>query len=140
LYSEGGHFECWLGCCLFWRSRPEEERRLALLRGPQETELCHKEQLFTLPLIDDPLDTLAEAKWFSTLYLYSGYWQMDLHPDDKEKTTFSTGEGLWHFTVMRFGPCNAPTTFELLMVTVLRGFSYESCLVCLDVIMVSRTF
>jgi hypothetical protein len=87
------------------------------------------------------LDTLAGAKWFSTLDLKSGYWQVDLHPDDKEKTAFSTGQGLWQFTVMPFGLCNTPATFERLMKTVLRGLTGESCLVYLDdVIVIGRTF
>jgi hypothetical protein len=58
-----------------------------------------KKYCFPLPRMDDTLDTLAGAKWFSTLDLKSGYWQVDVHPDDKEKTAFSTGQGLWQFKV-----------------------------------------
>jgi hypothetical protein len=66
---------------------------------------------------------------------------VDVHPDDKEKTAFSTGQGLWQFTVMPFGLCNATATFERLMETVLRGLTYDSCLVYLDdVIVIGRTF
>jgi hypothetical protein len=67
---------------------------------------------FPLPRIDDTLDTLAGAKWYSNLDVKSGYWQVDVHPDDKEKTAFSSGQGLWQFTVMPFGLCNAAATFE----------------------------
>jgi hypothetical protein len=50
-----------------------------------------KRDCFPLPLIDDTLYTLEGDKWFSTLELKSGYWQINVQPDDKEKTVFSTG-------------------------------------------------
>ncbi|GFS96221.1 retrovirus-related Pol polyprotein from transposon 412 [Trichonephila clavipes] len=49
---------------------------------------------YPLPERDDTLDTLAGNIWFSTLGLKSGYWQVELHPDDKEKTAFTTEQGL----------------------------------------------
>jgi hypothetical protein len=77
----------------------------------------------------------------STHDLKSGYWQVDVHPDDNEKTAFSTVQVLWHLTVMPFGLCNAPSTFEKLMETVLRGLTYDACLVYLDdVIIIGCTF
>jgi hypothetical protein len=42
------------------------------------------------------------------------------------------GQGLWHFTVMPFELCNAPATFERLIESVLRGLTYDACLVYLD--------
>jgi hypothetical protein len=49
-----------------------------------------KKDCFPLPRIDDTLNTLTGANWFSTLDLKSGIWQVALHPDDKEKTAFCT--------------------------------------------------
>lgn len=91
---------------------------------------------YPLPRIDDTLDTLAESKIFSTLDLKSGYWQVGLDPADREKTAFTIGTGLYQFTVMPFGLCNAPATFERLMETVLKGLSWKTCLVYLDDIIV----
>lgn len=54
-----------------------------------------KEDCFPLPWIDSTLDTLAGTKWFSAVDLKNGNWQVNLHPDDKEKTAFSRGQGLW---------------------------------------------
>jgi hypothetical protein len=73
---------------------------------------------FSLPRIDETLNTLSEAKWFSTLDLKSSCWQVDLHVDSK-KTAFFTGQGVWQFRVMPFGFCIIPATFERLMETVL---------------------
>ena len=55
---------------------------------------------YPLPRIDDTIDALAGVKWFSTLDLKSGYWQVPLDEDAKEKTAFSTGRGLWQFIVL----------------------------------------
>jgi hypothetical protein len=73
--------------------------------------------------------------------LQNDYGQVHLHPEVKEKAAFSTGEGLWQFTVMPFDPCNAPWTFGQLVKTVLTGLTYKTYLVYLDdVIMIGRTF
>ncbi|UYV78634.1 K02A2.6-like, partial [Cordylochernes scorpioides] len=91
-----------------------------------------KKDSYPFPRIDATLDTLAGSQWFSTLDLKSGYWQVEMHPDGREKTAFTTGSGLWQFNVMPFGLCNAPATFERLMEAVLQGLATETCLVYLD--------
>ncbi len=65
-----------------------------------------------LPRIDDTLDALSAARYFSTLDLSSGYWQVEVSPIDREKTAFTTPFGLYQFKVMPFGFCNAPSTFQ----------------------------
>ena len=69
---------------------------------------------YPLPRIDDTLDMLAGKRWFSTLDLASGYWQVSLSPNTQCKTAFATHSGLFQFKVMPFGLCNAPATFERL--------------------------
>ncbi|GBM92540.1 Retrovirus-related Pol polyprotein from transposon 297, partial [Araneus ventricosus] len=52
---------------------------------------------YPLPRIDNTLDALNGSQWFSTLEMKSGYWQVEIQPEDKEKTAFTTGQGLWQF-------------------------------------------
>ena len=92
---------------------------------------------YPLPRVDDALEALAGMKWFSTLDLRSGYWQVKLDEMSKEKTAFSTGSGLWQFKVMPFGLCNAPATFERLMERVLKGLPWRVAMVYIDDILVS---
>ena len=87
---------------------------------------------YPLPQIDDTLDMLAGKRWFSTLDLASGYWQVSLSPEARCKTAFATHSGLFQFRVMPFGLCNAPATFEQLMDQVLQGLRWSHCLVYLD--------
>ena len=91
---------------------------------------------YPLPRIDDCLDALAGCRWFSTLDLCSGYWPVAMSEEGKPKTAFSTGSGLYQLTVMSFGLCNAPVTFERLMEKVLSGIPWEVFLLYLDDIIV----
>ena len=90
-----------------------------------------------LPSFDDLLDALHGAKWFSTLDLKSGYWQVPITEQDKAKTAFRTSSGqLFEFNQVPFGLCNAPATFSRLMDRVLAGLHWETCLFYLDDIIV----
>lgn len=100
-----------------------------------------KKDKYPLPRIDEMLDSLAEAAYFSTLDLMSGYWQVKVHPEDREKTAFITRYGTYEFNVMPFGLCNAPATFQRLMNRIYQGIAYDYVVVYLDDTNVfSRTF
>ena len=87
---------------------------------------------FPLLRIDDSLDLLSGMKYFSTLDVATGYWQVKISPDSREKTAFVTHEGLYEFSIMPFGLCNAPVTFQRLMEVTLRGLAEQKCVVYLD--------
>lgn len=91
---------------------------------------------YPLPRIDESLDALSGSKFFSTLDLVSGYWQVELDEDAKQKSAFCTRNGLWQWRVLPFGLTSAPSTFERLMEKVLRGLHWKSVLIYLDDIVI----
>ena len=74
-----------------------------------------KADTFPFQKIDDLLDQLGKSKYFSTLDLKSGYWQIKVHPSSQENIAFTTHQGLFEFKVMSFGLMNAPAAFQRLM-------------------------
>lgn len=84
-----------------------------------------KADRFPLPRIDDLLDQLGNSRYFSTLDLARGFWQIRLSPNSIEKTAFAVPQGLFEFRVMPFGLTNAPAVFQRLMERVLAGLNPE---------------
>ena len=81
-----------------------------------------RKDAYPIPHIDEALDILAQSYIFITLDLLSDYW----------KTAVCTPEGLFQFSVMPFGLCNAPATFQRQMDCVLASLHWQSCLIYLD--------
>ena len=79
---------------------------------------------YAIPQIIDIIDDLGDAKFFSLLDMRSGYWQVSVAVQDREKTAFWTPMGLFQFKKMPFGLSTAPATFQRLMDTVLRGLPF----------------
>jgi len=100
-----------------------------------------RKDAYPIPRIEETFDLLAGAKYFSCVDLASGYWQVELEEEDKEKTAFSTPFGLYEFNVMPFGLTGAPSVFQRLMECVLKGLQFEIYLIYLDdVVIFSSTF
>ena len=96
---------------------------------------------YPLPIIEDCLDTLQGTTCFSTLDMASGYYQIELDEESRQKTAFITRYGLFEHTRMGFGLCNAPATFQRAMQLVLRGLTWTQVLVYLDdIIVLGKSF
>lgn len=97
------------------------------------------EDRFPMPNIDDIFDKLGKCQYFSTLDLAKGFHQIEVHPDDIQKTAFSTATGHYEFLRMPFGLRNAPATFQRLINNVLKEYIGSICLVYLDDVLIFST-
>ncbi|GBG86993.1 hypothetical protein CBR_g44448 [Chara braunii] len=93
-----------------------------------------------LPCIDDLLERLGGAKFFSKLDLKSGYHQLKIRKEDRYKTAFKTRYGHFELLVMPFGLTNAPATFQAAMTTEFRHMLDRYVLIYLhDILVYSRS-
>ena len=100
-----------------------------------------KKENYPLPRIDETIDSLGNAYFFTTLDLASGYWQIAMAPEDTDKTAFTTFCGHFEFNRMPFGLTNAAPGCQQLMEFLLAGLQWHICLCYLDdIIIYSRSF
>jgi transposase InsO family protein len=96
---------------------------------------------YPLPNQQDIFRQIGSAKYFTTMDLMSGFWQIAIKPEHRHKTAFITTRGLYEFLVMPFGLCNAPSTFQRMMDRIIKP-EYRSFIQTYidDIILYSKTF
>ena len=88
---------------------------------------------YYLPRIEESMNALAGAKYFTVLDLKSGFWQVEVAEEHKERTAFTVGPlGLFECNTMPFGVTNGPATFQRLMEKAMGTLQPDKCLVYLD--------
>ena len=86
-----------------------------------------------LPCICETLEGLAGAAHYSTFDMNSGFWQVPMDEESKQYTAFTLGSmGLYECESIPFGLCNAPPTFQRLMLNCLGEWNLTYCLIYLD--------
>jgi hypothetical protein len=107
----------------------------------RQLNLITKRDVYPLPRIDDIIDKLARSKYFSTLDLKAGYWQIPIDEQDKKKTAFVTTDGLYEFNILPFGLSSAPASFQRIINSALGPLRWDITLVYLDdIIIYSQSF
>ena len=123
--------------------------RILPIRKPDGTlRLCMDYRMLNAQTIPDrfPMPNLADAvyslhgvKYFTTLDLVRGYYQLPVEPESRPYTAFSTSRGHWQYKRMPFGLCNAPAAFQRVMQDILKDFPRSKVIVYLDDILILET-
>ena len=95
--------------------------------------------MYPIPRIDECLDSMIGSRVFTKMDLRSGFHQIQVVPEHRERTAFQTRYGSFQFRVMPFGLCNAPATFQRTMNLLLQEFAFFCTIYIDDIVVHSAT-
>eukprot|EP00253_Pinus_taeda_P008877 PITA_08877 len=111
---------------------PKKNGKWRICVDYRELNKATQKDHFPLPFIDQVLDTLAGKKFFSFLDGFSGYNQIQIAPEDQDKTTFTCPWGTFAYRVLPFGLCNAPATFQRAILSIFADLINDGLEVYMD--------
>jgi hypothetical protein len=85
-----------------------------------------------MPLVSEVIDSVRNAKYFSTVDMKNGYWHIEMDPNDIPKTAFMTKDNLYEWLVMPFGLKNAAATFQRVMRTIFKDLLNKGVISYID--------
>jgi hypothetical protein len=94
--------------------------------------LVTRKDSYALPLMEDCIDSLGDAQYFSTLDVNDGYWQISVAPEDRDYTAFTSHRGLFRFKLLPFGLATDPATFQRAIDVILSSVRPQCALTYLD--------
>ena len=118
---------------------PKPDGRLRFCIDYRRLNAVTRRDEYPIPRVDEALDQLSSARWFSSLDLKAGYWQVPLSKDAAAKSAFRVRSGLYEWTRMPMGMCNSGNTFQRLVDSILGDLLWNGVLVYIDDIIVYAT-
>src|SRR5436190_23751371 len=98
---------------------PKKNEKLRFCVDYRQLNKVTKKDNYPLPRIDEILDSIEKAQWFTSLDLASEYWQVEMKEENKSKIAFITKNRIYEFNVIPFSLYNASETFQECMYTAL---------------------
>jgi len=111
---------------------PKKNGKWRICVDYRELKKATKKDHFPLPFIDQVLDGLARKKCFSFLDEFNGYNQIQICPEDQDKTTFTCPWGTFSYRVLPFSLCNAPATFQRAVLSIFSELVHDVVEIYMD--------
>ena len=115
---------------------PKKSNKLRMVIDYRKINEDTGQDAYPLPVMDDILDQLGKAKFFSAFDLSAGFHQIPMRERDKKYTAFSTSQGHFEYNRMPFGFRNAPATFQRMKDNAFRGLIGNKCFAYIDDIVI----
>ena len=110
---------------------PKKNGKWRIYVDYRELNKATQKDHFPLPFIDQVLDNLSKQKYFSFMDGFSGYNKIQIALEDQDKTTFTCPLGTFAYSMLPFGLCNTPTTFQRAII----GIFFDLVNDCLEIYM-----